>query len=480
MAAFIEPKIVVEVAPDFPAAGGDYIRSTGYGNDNEPANYQRVWKYGSTLYALAWDYNGDTTNGSSPIYFKRSWIMSKSTNSGATWTRLDTAGQPVGGNYGTSPYGEAAVLIGSTLWLFFDYGEHPEVSPGVYGAQFDEIRVIPFDLTTDTWGATVSTGCPQRSLTSTSLNVLNNMAVDACDRGGGEIVVFHFDTDETASPQRSMYSVFDTGSAAWTSTSNVVFISSTSTDVLPERCIAYGSTVRFFAKAADYATTGTGARWTRELNGTTLGTVTDLFASWPSGWKALTADYQNYNGFVMVFGSEVIFVQPVWLWAPSGAPSRQWKIAAFRAPSATSAPTWTVEDIGSTDWDSAYAGWGQSGTPCLVASGSDLYCLAGGFGTYTAPSNNRYGVYAQRYAGSGTWDAPVELWSELDAYGFGYGGIYQENEILKWSAIGDLSGADLNQQIGWIGTLTWAPSNKDTVRFWRGLVSTCCCANYAY
>ena len=113
------PTIVVDVVADYPAALGDRIRTTGYDNDNAPANYQRVWKYGGALYALAFDYNGNDTDGGSPIYFKRSWIMSKSTDEGANWTRLDTAGQPVGGNYGTSSYGEAAVLVGSTIWLFF-------------------------------------------------------------------------------------------------------------------------------------------------------------------------------------------------------------------------------------------------------------------------------------------------------------------------------------------------------------------------
>jgi len=477
MSASIAPNVVVG-----PISGWSvdaYYRSTGYGNDNEPANYQRVWRYGSALYSLAWDYDGNEIDGFSPYYYRRTWIISRSTDSGQTWTQLDMGNQPIGGKYGSSAYGEAAVQIGSKIWVFFDYGEHDEVSPGVYGYQFDEIRAIAFDCATDTWGTAITSGGPIRELTSASVNLINNISVDACYRGSDEIVVFHSDTDETASPHRSMYSVFNTSSLTWTSTSNVVFTSSTSTAVDPERCIAYGSTVRFIAKAGDYATAGTGARWTRELSGSTLGTVTNLFASWPGGWRALTADFQNYNGFVTVFGSEVIFVQSVWLWSPAGSPFRQWKIAAFRAPSATSAPSWTVEDIGSTDWDTAYVSYGDSGTPCFVTNGADLYCLAGGFGTFTAPSNNRYGVYAQRYAGAGAWDAPTELWSTFEAYGYGYLGPYQQNNILKWSAIGDLSGTDLNQNIGWVGTVSGL-DGLDTIHFWRGQVNACCCANYAY
>ena len=176
-----QPVIVVDVVADFPAALGDYNRSQGFGNDNEPSTYQRTWKYGSALYQLVWDYDGDTVNGSDPYYYKRAWTMAKSTDEGATWAKQDESNRPMGGNYGTSAYYEACVQIGSKIWVFYDYGEHPEVSPGVYGYQFDEIRVRAFDCTPgiDAWTAE-TTGGPIRALTDTALDLPNGLAVDAC------------------------------------------------------------------------------------------------------------------------------------------------------------------------------------------------------------------------------------------------------------------------------------------------------------
>lgn len=468
------PSLVRDAYPDFPTSLGDYYRTSGRLNDNAPINYQRVWSYAGALYGLVWEYGGWTGQAAGLYYFKRSWHMQRSTDGGITWAACDDSNRPMGGDYGRSAYGEAAVQIGSKIWVFFDYGDHPTS----HGYQYDEIRAQAFDCTTNTWGSVI-TGGPIRDLTSGSDNFINNVAADCCYRGSDEVVVFHYDTDETASPQRAMYSIFNTSSGTWSALNTVVFTSATSSHVYPERCHYDGSVVRFIAEAAAYATAGTGSRWHRTLSGSTLGTVTDMFASWPGGWRALTADFQNYYGFTAIFGGEFFFVQPAWLFT-AFPPTKQYRLIAFRCSVGASAPSWTPEDIGSTAWDAPYVSFGDSGAPMLVQNAGDLYCVAGGFGTYTGPANNRYSVWAQRYAGSGAWDAPTELWSELDAYGSGYGGPYQQNEILKCSAVGGLTGADLNMQIGWIGNISWAPDSKDTPRFWRGPVPSCCCANYAY
>ncbi len=471
------PIITYEVVADYPAALGDRIRSTGSENDNAPNNYQRVWSYGGRLYNLIFDYNGNDTDGADPYYLKRCWSMQKSTDGGATWARQDFSNRPMGGNYGTSAYGEAAVQIGAKIWVFFDYGEHEEVSPSVYGYQFDEIRAMAFDCATDTWGAVATSG-PIRALTDTAYDGINNLAVDCCYRGSNEIVVLHSETDYTQTPLRSMYSVFNTATESWSAVSVVAFESLTAADVVPSRCWFDGTVTNLLAESGIYSSS-TAERWHRTLSGSTLGAETNLFASWPGAWRALTADYQNYQGFAATFGTENIFVQPCLLNVPSG-PGTRYTLVAFRATAGATTPTWTIEEMDSTAWDALYADWGNSGTPFLVENRGDLYCVANGWGYITfAPLDPRLEVYAQRYAGAGAWDAPASLWSHFEAFGDGYEGVYQQNDIFKASGVGGLSGTSLARQIGFVGTLSWAPELKDTVRFWRGDENTCCCSDYS-
>jgi hypothetical protein len=455
------------------ATGIEYwVRSNGQENDNSAKNYRRTWKVGSFLYALGWDPSGDNVDGGSPYYFRQTWTMSRSSNSGATWTQLDNDNRPIGvisfGRGGTS---EAAVLVDTKIWVFYDYGEHPDTA-GVYGYQFDEIRVIAFDTATNTWGTPITTGGPKRELTDTAFSK-SNLATDAAYRGSDEVIVFHRDTDETQTYRRSLYSVFNLSSGTWTSTDNVVFTSANA-NIDPAHCIYDGTYTHFFTYGGPY-TTASGEKWHRTLTGSTLGTVTDLFAAWPGGWRSLATDYQSYYGQPIVYGSEVIFVMQSRLLTVSS--SLQYRIITFRAPTATAVPSWTIDDIGSTAWDALYADWGHSGTPALVENSGDLYVIHGGYGIYTfGPTVRRFSLYSQKYLGAGSWDTPVKLWDQFDATG--YAGS-SEQDIFKFSPVAGLGGSTLDQQIGIVTSTITYSSGQDSI-YWIRTPVSCCCANYAY
>ena len=455
---------------------GYEIRANGQENDNAAKNFERTWKVGSALYQLGWEPAGETVDGFDPRYFRQTWTISKSTDGGATWAQLDNANRPIGViAFGRGGSSEAAVLVGTKIWLFYDYGEHPDVA-GVYGAQFDEIRVIAFDTATNTWGTPITTGAPSRSLTSASYN-WSNLATDAAYRGSDEVVVFHRDTDETQTYRRALYSVFNISSETWTSTDTVVF-SSAIADVDPANCIYDGTYVHFFTYGGAY-TTSIAEKWHRTLTGSTLGTVGDMFSAWPGGWKSLTTNYQSYFGVPLVHGSEVLFAMQARLLSPYGF-SDHFRVIVFRAPAATSAPSWTIDDIGSTAWDATYADVGHSGTPALVVNGGELYAIHGGGGYFSfGPTVYKFNLWASKYTGSGTWDAPTLLWDQIEAQGSGWGGL-TEHTVFKFWPVGDLSGTDLNEQIGLAGSITTYSSGQDSIYWIRTILSTCCCANFAY
>ncbi len=471
MAASLPPVLIESLVT---TGSGYEIRTNGQQNDNAAKNFQRVWKIGSTLYALGWEPAGETVDGGDPRYFRQTWTVSKSTNGGTSWTQKDNDNRPIGVlAFGRGGSSEAAVLVGTKIWLFYDYGEHPDTA-GVYGYQFDEIRVIAFDTATDTWGTAITSGGPKRELTSTSYN-WSNLSTDAAYRGSNEVVVFHRDTDETQTYRRALYSVFNLSSETWTSTDTVVF-SSTATDVDPANCIYDGTYVHFFTYGGAY-TTSTAEKWHRTLTGSTLGTVGDMFSAWPGGWRSLSTDYQSYYGVPLVHGSEVLFAMQARL--VSAYATNQYRVIVFRAPTATAAPAWTIDDIGSTAWDSTWDGIGDSGTPALVENGGDLYAVHGGYTYLTfSPLVYRFNLWAQKYNGSGSWDTPTLLWDQYEAQG-SYGGL-SENTVFKFWPVGDLSGTDLNQQIGIAGSITTYDSGQDSIYWIRGAVATCCCANYAY
>jgi hypothetical protein len=450
-----------------------YIRPNGAATDNTARSQVRVFSYGGALYTITWKPFGDEDNGSSPDYYKTIWSCHKSTDSGATWAAADDGNRIVGGAAVVSGSSDAVVQIGAKLWLIYTYGEHPEVSPGVFGYQFDDIRAVAFDCATDTWGTPVAGG-PIREFTDTALDK-ENLVADACHRGDGEIVVFHRDTDETQSPKRALYSIFDADTGTWTSTDTVVFTSTGAADMEPDKCVHDGTYTHFIARAG---LTGSGReKKHRTLTGSTLGTETDMFAGWDAGWPSLASLAQDEYGFAAVHDGEVIFVQPAHIYTVS--PFTQWKILAMRAPAGTASPTWTIEDIGSTAWESAFEGSGDSGTPVLVADGATLYCLHGGTGLYTFPTTYRFSVWAQAYAGSGSWGAPVEVWSMQDAYGYGSS---SRNEAFKFGAIGGLGGSSVARRIGFVASLEQFQSgvNDDDTVYWFRAALACCCSDFAY
>jgi len=212
-----------------------YLRPNGAATDNSDRSQTRVFRHGSALYTITWDPYGDDDDGLSADYFKVIWNCRKSTNNGQSWSAVDDGNRIVGGGSGVAGSSDAVVQIGAKLWLIYTYGEHPEVSPGVFGYQFDDIRAVAFDCDTDTWGTPI-TGGPIRELTSTGLD-FENLVADACHRGSDEIVVFHRDTDETVSPRRAMYSVLDAAGGTWTSTDQVVFTSLSSVHIEPEKFV---------------------------------------------------------------------------------------------------------------------------------------------------------------------------------------------------------------------------------------------------
>jgi hypothetical protein len=452
-----------------------YLRPNGSATDNTARSQTRVFSYGEALYTITWDPFGDDDNGSSPDYYRFIWNARKSTDGGATWAEVDAAGRIVGGESQASGASDAVVQIGSKLWLIYTYGEHFEVSPGVFGDQFDEIRAVAFDCSTDSWGTPI-TGGPIREFTDTALD-FENLVADACYRGSDEIVVFHRDTDETVSPKRALYSILDVGTGTWTSTDVVVFTSTGAADMEPDKCIHDGTYTHFISRAGLTSASSTSEKKHRTLTGSTLSTEGNMFASWPGGLPSLVTYTQATYGFAAVFDGEVVFVQTAQL---QNAPLQfNWKIIALRATAGTAAPSWTVDDLSSTAWDSAYFGWGDSGTPVLVEDSGELYCLHGGAGLFTSPSTYRFSVYAQQYQGSGTWAAPVEIWNMQDAYGYGSA---SRNEAYKFGAIGGLSGSTLARRVGFVASLEqfqFGVNDDDTV-YWFRAPLTCCCSNFAY
>jgi hypothetical protein len=455
-----------------------YLRPNGSATDNTARSQTRVFSYGGALYTITWDPFGDDDNGSSADYYKFIWNCRKSTDGGATWAEVDAAGRIVGGDSLVCGASDAVVQIGAKLWLVYTYGEHAEVSPGVFGYQFDEIRAVAFDCSTDEWGTPI-TGGPIREFTDTALD-FENLVADACYRGSDEIVVFHRDTDETVSPKRALYSILDVGSGTWTSTDVVVFTSTGAADMEPDKCIHDGSYTHFIARAGLTSASSTSEKKHRTLTGSTLGTEGNMFASWPGTLPSLATKTQPYYGFAAVHDGEVFFAQTADI-DVTGAPGFYYTgIIVLRATAGSAAPSWTVDVIGSTAWDSAYEGApGHSGTPVMVEDSGELYCIHGGSGLYTFPTTYRFSVYAQQYQGSGTWAAPVELWNMQDAYGYGSA---SRNEAYKFGAIGDLSGSTLARRVGFVASLEQFQSgvNDDDTVYWFRAPLTCCCSNFAY
>jgi len=444
----------------------------------------RSFAYGGALYQIVHDNVGQTdpANYLDPDYQREVWHAQKSTDEGATWTELDHAGYPVGGlSFEVSGRGDAVARVGDVLWLFFTYGE--EIAPG-YATRFDRIHAVSFDLATEQWGSIITSGGPYYGITANTDK--GHLVFDACYRGSNEIIVYHNDSDYTVSPKRAMYSIFNSSSQTWTSIDNVVFTSSTATHITPCSCAFDGTYVHFTAMAGAYFSAGVSYKPHRTLDsGNTLGTVSDMLSAYPGGLRPKNTSTIGWVDSLVVHGGEVFCAQIYYGYSRYGAPYFRQKILVMRAPTGVANPSWTVEDVESTAWESIYdADDGWSDSPAFVESGGDLYLIHPGrmlgFFGYT-PDVAQYFLFTQKYGGSGVWAAPVQFWSFHENYPGS--GAFDLDDIFNLSAIGDLSGtAEVGIGItgGWKSYGAHAFPYDNTVFWFRSGQVSCCCADFAY
>ena len=480
--------VAIEV-PGYNDPNFSMFRNVGHPNISDANNISRVHSHSGNLYTILFDPYGDEDVFPGPNFLHNVRSAHKSTNTGLTWTAVDWANRIVGFEDGATPVGDTTITIGDDLWLIHDYGEHIDLIAGTgtdFTGQFDRIHVVPFNMATDTFGA-LNTSGPSRTPAGTARNAgKGHLVCDACYRGSNEIIVYHNDTDASVSVNRLMYSIWNAGSLSWTSTNNVVFTSTTTNDMNYGSCRFDGTYVHFTAQAGYVLSTSSISKLHRTLNSAnTLGTISDMLASYPGSLPALaSANIQNYD-YQIAFNGEVIVVQLYYGHSRFGAPYQTWKVLAFNATSGVQNPSWTVADIGSVAWETPYDFDGESGTPILVESEGSLYCIAGGFmlglGGFN-PTTDQYWIFTQKYLGSGAWQAPVEFWDYRDSYG-GSGSL-SKHELFKVSAIGNLTGDDeLSLGVsanmnGWPGD--GVTSGGDTVYWFYDQSSVCCYCDFAF
>src|SRR4051812_40007373 len=94
----------------------------------------RLIRYNDAIYAVYRFYNGATS---------LDWRVTKSTDDGATWANLDTAGEPAL-TFGTYT-NDKVIVQGSKLRVICDYITQA-------GSNYTyEVRIYTFDLTTEEW-----------------------------------------------------------------------------------------------------------------------------------------------------------------------------------------------------------------------------------------------------------------------------------------------------------------------------------------
>jgi hypothetical protein len=446
---------------------------------NNAINRRRVFTYGGDLYAIIVTDNYSFTL-TDPEYFATVVVCERSTDGGATWTEQDVADHPISSLTGTSGYGEAVVQVGSVLWVFFNYGEHVDLGGGNFTGQFDRINAVFFDMATQQWGAAITSG--PLYAPATSAYDPRGLSYDAAYRGSDEIIVYHNETDDAMTYRRSMYSIFNTASQTWTTTDVVVFDATEPLHITAGSCVFDGTYTHFTAPPEKYFSSSTTYKPHRTLDsGNSLGTTGNMLAAYPGGLPPVYASTAGFNDALEVFGGEVFCAQAYYGYDRWAGFYYDPFVLMYRAPSGVAAPSWTVEDIDSAAWSDSYDFQGQSGVPAFVQSDGDLYVLHGGYlfglGGYN-PAFSHYFIFAQKYLGSGVWDAPEEFWDYRDTFG-GTSGGFVPDDVFKLSAIGDLGGAGISG-IGLIASMLAYWETDSVYWFSSGATPTCCCADFAY
>jgi hypothetical protein len=345
---------------------------------------QRVIRYNGNIYAF-YRFNAATT---------LNWRCTKSTDDGATWANLDTANEPDDQAYGNAYSYDKVFVQGSTAWVIFDHITQSG-SDRTY-----TIRMYPFDLDAETWGAHV-TGPAYTKVGGTA-----HCFQDAVLRGLHEIVVLYVDSGGLGDPRA--IDIYNTTSATWTTTGLIPFSGAGSFDPMQAHLLHWdGEYVHIFADySVDLGTPYLMLHCTMD-SANAFGTEQNLYAAWDGLWLDPSDDYGGRPAgganveSVCVHGGKIY----AFTWGRPLDPydSSNHQIFCWSANIGEAAPTWTVEAV----YMPVYAATEEVALkPVAFVSNGALHC---GF-LYIGGDYTDYRIsFVRRIAG--TWSSPLDIYA---------------------------------------------------------------------
>jgi hypothetical protein len=347
---------------------------------------QRLVRYDGFIYAFYRFFNGSTS---------LNWRCTKSADDGATWTNLDTAGEPNDQAFGNDYKWDKVILQGSKVRVIWDY-----ITQGGSDRTY-QTRIDTFDLITEEWDASYIAGPSY-----TEIGGVAWCLQDAVLRGLDEIVVLYVDSGGLSAPLA--IDIYNTTSATWTTTGLVVFDGSGSFDYAVAHAMCWdGEYIHIFA---DYSVQHGTPYYLLHVTldaSNTLGTEQDLYAAWDGLWLDPSDDYGGRPAgganveSVCVHGGKIY----AFTWGrpldPYDANNHQ--IFCWSANIGEAAPTWTVEAV----YMPVYAATEEVALkPVAFVSNGALHCgflyIGGDYADYRIS-------FVRRIAG--TWSSPLDIYA---------------------------------------------------------------------
>jgi len=454
------------------AYGSQQANTTNqYSFDTRQSRGEWFQEYGGAWYQVFLQF------GNSTAFSLR---VSKSTDSGATWTVQDQSNEPQPNTLSTANR-IAPVVMGGKFYICLDHEENGG------GGKTYEVRFYTFDCATETWAAGYVAG---KSGTS-SYYTTGYCFISACSRGTDELLVMYnypvFTGGGLAPNEESTYiDIYNTTSASWTTTDIAVFDGSGGWHKQDgDNLIWDGTYVHIFSGISNDTTAG---YQRQKLHVTlsasnTIGTYQNILSaldpSWPDPvlyygdpyWLEYgdgyqwTVDLKVHNGKVYAAQSANISAH-----ADDGISGFYWwlnrcNIICFECNAGSAVPTFTCRAV-------LYDAVDVATNPKLVKSGASLHCVyVRDTISYPDPGRLNYSTLG----GSG-WSGDIEFynWTNNPPGGSILPGY------MAWPAVRGAAGVPLasaSPNFGIIATLNY--------NYWESVwflsnTSTCCCANYAY
>jgi hypothetical protein len=317
----------------------------------------------------------------------------KSTDDGATWANVDTAGEPAEQAFGNSYTYDRLIIQGAMVYFICDYITQSG-SDRTY-----QVRIYPFNLTTEEWGTTING--PSYTMIAGNSYCLQ----DACLRGLDELVILYMDSGGYDSPRA--IDIYNTTSATWTTTGLAVFDGSGSFDYATAFSMCWdGEYIHLFA---DYSVQHGTPYYLLHVTldaSNTLGTEQDLFTAWDGAWVDPTINHGARPAIatvesVAVHGGKIY----AFAWGRPLSPmdEQSHQIICWHANIGEAAPTWTAEAVYMPVYDDTQE---VAVKPVGFVSNGALHC---GF-LYIGGDYTDYRIsFVRRIAG--TWSSPLDIYA---------------------------------------------------------------------